>query len=145
MHPGWREVFSSWGFPGGSVVKNPPANIGDTGDAGLIPGSGKISWSRKWQPTPVFLPGKFHGQRSLASYSAWNHKELDTTEHTHRIHMPFPLHLSSFLTSFRSTLSLAHLLQLHWHLCCFLDLLSIILPRGLGTCCLRALFTYISA
>ena len=34
-------LFSSWGFPGGSVVKNPPANAGDTGDAGLIPGSGR--------------------------------------------------------------------------------------------------------
>ena len=40
-------------------------------------------WSRKWQPTPAFLPGKFHGQRSLASYSPWGHKELDMTEHTH--------------------------------------------------------------
>ena len=34
-------LFSSWGFPGGSVVKNPPANAGDTGDAGLIPGLGR--------------------------------------------------------------------------------------------------------
>ena len=46
---------------------------------------GKIPWSRKWQPLPVFLPGKFHGQRSLAGYSPWCHKELDTTEHTHVI------------------------------------------------------------
>ena len=37
-------------------------------------------WSRKWQPTPVFLPGKFHGQRSLEGYSQQGHKELDTTE-----------------------------------------------------------------
>ena len=35
---------------------------------------------RKWQPTPVFLPGEFHGQRSLASYSPWGRIELDTTE-----------------------------------------------------------------
>ena len=35
---------------------------------------------KKWQPTPVFLPGKSHGQRSLAGYSPWSHKELDTTE-----------------------------------------------------------------
>ena len=42
----------------------------------------KICWRRKWQPTPVFLPGK-HGQRSLAGYSPWGHKELDTTEHAH--------------------------------------------------------------
>ena len=39
--------------------------------------------SRKWQPTPVFVPGKFHGQRSLAGYSPWGYKELDTAEHTH--------------------------------------------------------------
>ena len=38
------------------------------------------NWRRKWQPTPVFLPGESHGQRSLAGYSPWSHKELDTTE-----------------------------------------------------------------
>ena len=43
----------------------------------------KIPWSRKWQPTPVFLPGKFHGQWSLAGYSLWGRKELDMTEHAH--------------------------------------------------------------
>ena len=43
---------------------------------------GKILWSRKWQPTPVFLPGKFHGQRSLAGYSPYGHILLDSTEHT---------------------------------------------------------------
>ena len=48
---------------------------------GLIPGLGRFPWSRKWQPTPVFLPGKFHKQRSLAGYSPRGHKELDTTEH----------------------------------------------------------------
>ena len=40
----------------------------------------KVLWSRKWQSTPVCLPEKFHGQRSLAGYSPWGHKELDTTE-----------------------------------------------------------------
>ena len=40
----------------------------------------KIPWRRKWQATPVFLPGKSHGQRSLAGYGPWVHKELDTTE-----------------------------------------------------------------
>ena len=50
---------------------------------------GKIPWSRKWQPTPKFLPGKFHGQSSLVGYSPWHHKESDTTEqlntHTMRV------------------------------------------------------------
>ena len=43
---------------------------------------GKISWRRAWQPTLLFLPGKPHGQRSLAGYSPWGCKELDTTEVT---------------------------------------------------------------
>ena len=40
----------------------------------------KISWRRKRQPTPVFLPGESHGQRSVVSYSLWGHKESDRTE-----------------------------------------------------------------
>ena len=40
---------------------------------------GKIPWKRKWQPTPVFLPGKSHGWRSLAGYSPWSYKESNTT------------------------------------------------------------------
>ena len=44
----------------------------------------KIPWRRAWHPTPVFLPGKSHGQRSLAGYSPWSCKQSDTTEaHTH--------------------------------------------------------------
>ena len=39
------------------------------------------NWSRKWQPTPVFLPGESHGQRSLAGYSQWSHKESDMTQY----------------------------------------------------------------
>ena len=46
------------------MVKNPPANIGDLW-------LGKIPWNRKWQPTPVFLPAKSHGQRTLVGYSPW--------------------------------------------------------------------------
>ena len=38
------------------------------------------SWRRKWQPTPIFLPGEAHGQRTLVGYSPWGSKELDTTE-----------------------------------------------------------------
>ena len=43
---------------------------------GLIPGSGRFSWTRKWQPTPVFLPEKFHWQRSLADYSPWGSQRV---------------------------------------------------------------------
>ena len=45
------------------------------------PWVGKIPWRRKWQPTPVFLPGQSHGLRSLVSYIPWGHKESDMTEH----------------------------------------------------------------
>ena len=48
---------------------------------GFHPWVGKIPWKRKWQPTPVFLPGKPHGQRSLMGYSPWGCKELDMTDH----------------------------------------------------------------
>ena len=44
------------------------------------PWAGKIPWRRKWQPTPVFLPGDSHGRRSLAGYSLWGRRESDTTE-----------------------------------------------------------------
>ena len=52
---------------------------------GFNPWVGKILWSRKWQPTPVFLPGESHEQRSLAGCSPWDHKESDrwVTEHAH--------------------------------------------------------------
>ena len=42
---------------------------------GFNPWIGKIPQRRKWKPTPVFLPGEFHGQRSLEGYSPWDHKE----------------------------------------------------------------------
>ena len=48
-----------------------------------LPWVRKILWRRKWQPTPVFLPGKSHGRRSLVSYCPWGRKESDTTEQLH--------------------------------------------------------------
>ena len=53
------------------MVKNLPANAGD---AGFILGSRKISWRRKWQPTPAFLPRKPHRLRSLVGYNPWGHR-----------------------------------------------------------------------
>ena len=61
------------------MVKNLPLN---TGDAGSIPGVGKIPWRKKWQATPIFLPGGSYGQRSLEGYSPWGRKESDMTEAT---------------------------------------------------------------
>ena len=61
------------GFPGATMLKNPPANTEDSGDESSIPGSGR-SLGGGWQPTPVFLPGESHGQRSLRGHSPWGHK-----------------------------------------------------------------------
>ena len=72
-------LLSLWGFPGDAVVKNPSA-MQKTQDAGSIPWAGKIPWSRIRQPTPVFLPGKSRGQRSLVGYSPWGWKELGTNK-----------------------------------------------------------------
>ena len=56
------------------MVKNLPATLR------FDPWVGKIPWRNKWQPTPVILPGEFHGQRSMVGYSLWGGKESDTTE-----------------------------------------------------------------
>ena len=70
------------GFPSGTVVKNPLASsCRRCKRCRFDPWVGKIPWSRKWQPIPVFLPGKFHRQRSLAGYSPWGQRESDATEH----------------------------------------------------------------
>ena len=61
----------SKGFPVGLLVNNPPANAGD---ACSIPGSGRSPGERKG--TPVFVPVKSHGQRSLAGYSPWGCKRV---------------------------------------------------------------------
>ena len=65
-------------FPGGLDGKGSAWNVGDPGS---IPGS-KRSLEKGVEPTPVFLPGEFHGQRSLACYSPWGCKESDTAEAT---------------------------------------------------------------
>ena len=64
------------------MVKNLPTKAGEAGEVGAIPGWGRSPEVRKWQPTPVFLSGKLHGQRSLAGYSPWGPKESGVTEHT---------------------------------------------------------------
>ena len=72
-------------FPGGSDGKESACNAGDLGSLGspgmwFDPWVRKISLRRAWQPTPVFLPGGFHGQRSLVDSSPLDRKELDKTE-----------------------------------------------------------------
>ena len=87
------------GSPGGSEVK---ASARNAGDPGSISGSGKIPWRRKWQPTPVFLPGEAHGRRSLVGYSLPGSKESDTTERLH-----FHFHLKTLEANCASTLNIS--------------------------------------
>ena len=65
------------GFPGGTGGKEPPCQHRRRR---FSPRVGKIPWRRAWQPTPVFLPGESHGQRSLTGYSPWCWEESDMTE-----------------------------------------------------------------
>ena len=58
---------------------------------------GKISWRRKWQPTPVVLPGKSHGQRSLAGYSLWSHKRVGHSLETKQQQSYFQISLNHIL------------------------------------------------
>ena len=75
------------------VVKNPSAIAGKCKRCGFDPWIGKIPWKRKWQPTPIFLPEKSYGQRGLAGYSPWDHRELDTRE---QLTLPLPKSVISF-------------------------------------------------
>ena len=65
------------GLPRALVVKNPLVRAGDITDTGSVPGSERSPGGGHGNPTPVFLPGESHGQRSLAGYSPWGHKESD--------------------------------------------------------------------
>ena len=90
-------------FPGGSDDKRICLQCRRPG---FNPWVGKISWRRKWQPTPVFLPGKFHGQRGLVSYSPWGLKESDTTERLDALCMPHPPPPQSLVVNLYSTFPL---------------------------------------
>ena len=92
------------------------------------PWVGKIPWRRKRQPAPVFLPGKFHGQRRLSGYSSWGHEESDMTLsiHTHTEVTDGAWYL--FIWGFSETLKMKSLVESifalkniksdhHWHMC----------------------------
>ena len=69
--------FACYLFPGGSASKESTCKKMQEMSIRWL---GKISWRTAQQPTPVFLPVESHGQRSLAGYSPWGHKESDMTE-----------------------------------------------------------------
>ena len=85
------------GFPGGTSVKEPTCQCRRHKKLGFNPWVWKIPWKREWLPTPVFLPGGYHGQRSLMGYSPLGHKELDTTErlqtHIHNVFLFSVFHI----------------------------------------------------
>ena len=77
----FKKSKSSMGFPGGTDGKKIYLQ---RGRPEFDPWVRKVPWRRGWLPTPVFLPGESQGQKSLAGYSPWGHKVMDTTErHTH--------------------------------------------------------------
>ena len=90
--PGYKEGAKNHHIPleGLSLLAN-------AAYAGLIPGSGRPPWGRKWLPTPVFLAGKSHGQRSLMGYNPWGCKKSDMTKHTIYIDYDY-CHNNQFLT-----------------------------------------------
>ena len=71
-------IYSTSGFPGGSEVKETACQCRRPR---FNPWIRKIPRKKEWQPTPVFLPGESHGQRSLVGYSPWGHKKSNMTEH----------------------------------------------------------------
>ena len=68
------------GLPWWLIGKEPACHCLQCRRCRFDPWVRKIPWRRKWQPTPVFLPGEFHGQWGLTGYSPWGYKESDTTE-----------------------------------------------------------------
>ena len=79
----WQQFsLQAPGFPGGASGKEPACQCRGHGRLGSDLWVGKTPWRRAWQPTPVFLPGEAHGQRSLAGYSPWGHKQSGMAEVT---------------------------------------------------------------
>ena len=118
----------AWNFPGGSDSKSVCLQCKRPG---FDPWVWKIPWRRKWQPTPVLLPGKFHGWRSLIGYSPWGPKESDTTEQLYfHFHFCTKGSLVSLIFLQRSLvfpILLFFSISLHWSLKeAFLSLLAIL-------------------
>jgi len=90
---GFGQGYAILSFPGGAVVKNPPANAGDPRNAYSIPGLERSPG--EGNGNPVFLPGKFHSQRSLVGYSP----RLTRTYYLHKVHWE-AFHLSLYFKEF---------------------------------------------
>ena len=95
-----------WDFLGDTSSKEFACQCRRHKSHGFAPCVRKIPWRRKWQPTPVFLPGKSHGQRSLAGYSPWGHKESDMMKS-----LSTPLYMRCVICKY---FSLVHGLSFHY-------------------------------
>ena len=82
---------------------------------GLDPWVKKIPWRRKWLPMPVFLPGKSHGQRSLAGYSPWGHKRIRHSLMTKQQHFNHGAVFSGSLLQTQQTFLYMSLAQIDFH------------------------------
>ena len=100
------QLFHSPPSPCGSDSK---ASCLQSGRPSFNPWVGKILWRRKWPPTPVLLPGKSHGRKSLVGYSPWGLKESDTTERLHFTSFTFIKRLFSSSFSAIRVVSFAYL------------------------------------
>ena len=101
--PQWGEDFGMiqvhYNFPGGTVGKESTCQCRRHKRCRFNPWDGKKPWRRKWKHTPVFLPGKFHRQRSLAVYSLWGSQSwTKLCKHTHK-HIVFIVQFISIMTT----------------------------------------------
>ena len=76
----FRNPFKESSFKIAPLVAQMVKNLPEMQETGFDLWAGKIPWIREWQPTPVFLPGEFRGQKSLMGYSPWDRKESDMTK-----------------------------------------------------------------
>ena len=127
-----------WTYLWGATIQ-PSGFPGDAMRCRFDPWVRKIPWRRAWQPTPVFLPGESHGQRSLAGYSPWGHTESDMTQRlsssssSYRTSILGHCHLTTVLLSllpillfffFNITVNVLIYFWLPWVLCCFVQAFS---------------------
>ena len=109
---GWV-VFHCGCFPGGTVVKESSCQCRRHNGCGFSYCIGKIPWSKKQHPDPIFLPEKFHVQSSLAGYSTWSHKESDMIEWLstkHQFFITYMYHILFIHSSFDGHLGFFHVL-----------------------------------
>ena len=116
-------LMTTFVFPGGSMVMNPPAKQ----EMRVQSLGGEKPWRRKWQPTPIFLPGKSHAQRSLVGYGPWGCKEFYTTEQRNNNSMTPLSHRSVILVLKNAVISKLSPGLTFWPCCPLADRVQVLL------------------